>query len=90
MKVKELLTDETKWTKRVFARTAGGFRVSPTNKDATCWCLLGAIERCYPGSQYCAIRDKVIGFLQYPISLWNDSPNRTFKDVKNLVTELDI
>ena len=48
MKVKELLADESKWTRSVLARNRGGYACSPTDPTATCFCLLGAIDRCYP------------------------------------------
>jgi hypothetical protein len=47
MKIKELLTDESKWTQETLAKNENGERVSPTQSDAVCWCLVGAIYKCY-------------------------------------------
>lgn len=90
MKVKNLLSNPDKWTQGEFARTHNGFGVSYSHPDAVRWCLLGAIDVCYPpnerGNIYKRLRDNVetslVGF--------NDNKNTTFEDVKNLVTELDI
>lgn len=48
MKVHELLTDETKWCKGDLARNSRGRTVSPKDDTAVCWCMLGAMLRCYP------------------------------------------
>lgn len=42
---KELIKDESSWTKDWFARTDSGMAVSSMHEDATCFCSLGAIER---------------------------------------------
>lgn len=87
MKIKDLLTDESKWTKNTFARNEEG---SPTIlQQGTCWCLLGGVRFCYLDGQETEtkIRDKLN---VDSIALWNDAPERTFSDVKKLVEELDI
>lgn len=85
MKVKDLLKDESKWTKGCHARDASGEAVSP--RDGCSWCLLGAVDYCYyPNSEIVLkkIRREVGGF----IGIWNDS--HTFEEVRNLIEELDI
>lgn len=42
---KELIKDESSWTKDWFARNDSGLAVSSMHEDATCFCSLGAIER---------------------------------------------
>lgn len=93
MKVKELLSDESKWTKETYARSSDGKPTAWFNQDAQCWCLLGAINLCYGGNSL----DK-LGMIRYALGLeflsnavdWNDHPNRTFSEVKALVEKLDI
>lgn len=43
--VRALLSDEKRWTQHAWARTPSGYEVYPLNPQASCWCLLGAIER---------------------------------------------
>jgi hypothetical protein len=46
--VLDLLRDPSKWTKKVFAKTATGNITYPNVPDAVCWCVMGAIVKCYP------------------------------------------
>jgi hypothetical protein len=43
--VEVLLSDETKWCKGSLARNKWGRPVLPGSRSATCWCLVGAVER---------------------------------------------
>ena len=98
MKVKELFSDESRWTRFRMARTPDGEGCLPDNPDASCWCLLGAIEvcySCYAGSTHFSILyDKIVQDLNLVgdsfILEWNDAPERTFEEVKQLVERLDI
>lgn len=47
MKVKELLSEETKWTKNHYAKNEEGEPVSSLFSEACCWCLKGAVTKCY-------------------------------------------
>jgi len=49
MTIQELLTDETKWTQSAYARLASGEPCSSVHPEAVCWCLIGAVNRCYGG-----------------------------------------
>ena len=42
---KELIKDESSWTKDWFARNDAGVPVRSLHEDAICFCSLGAIER---------------------------------------------
>ena len=87
MKVKELLSDESKWTQGCYARDAFGVSIPFDADAAVCWCLAGAIHRVYgPEPIHLRILRRVNGSL----SEWNDAPDRTFAEVKALVEELDI
>lgn len=92
MKVKELLSDETKWIKGDYARDKSGKTAFPNSLDAACWCLHGAIIHCYYQSiKYSSVERLVRKELQLAsIHKWNDDPKRTFQDVRKLVEKLNI
>ena len=47
-KIRELLSDESRWTRLVYARDANGARVNEHSPLACSWCLLGAVSAvCY-------------------------------------------
>ena len=43
--VRELLSDETKWTTEYYARDAEGGYTHSTSPNAACWCLEGAFNK---------------------------------------------
>lgn len=101
MKVREFLTDESKWTQDSLARDSEGNGLSKSNDPkATSWCLAGAIQYCYGTDwprTYSRVDDYIVGFLsdQYEYEYdnledWNDAESTTFADVKALVEKLDI
>lgn len=90
MKVKELLSDKSKWTTQVFARNAVGEGVDIHDSEACQHCLIGAIRFCYPDNGerhdiYVKVRKKVE---PSTIIMFND--HQGYEAVKALVTELDI
>ncbi len=88
MKVKELLSDESKWTTKAFARTPDGTSVLANHPEACQWCLLGAIYKCYRDNPY-PIYDKIydetngVGAVTF-----ND--RASFQRVRELIEKLDI
>lgn len=95
MKVQDILTDESKWTKGTYARSVLGNRVAFNSKRATKYCLSGAIFRACGFSPKAAekIERKVfkkLGSDCTGITYWNDDPERTFAQVRGLIVELDI
>lgn len=94
MKIKDLLTDECKWTKGHAAIDKNGNETSPTRESAVCWCLSGAIDKCYGSGnsdELLRVVIKIIEKIQTNyILVWNDHKKRTFKDIKQLLEELDI
>lgn len=98
MKIKELLSDRSKWTKGYSALDTVGWIVTPNSPDAVCWCLYGAIRVCYPDfSDLTKVGTKLNDTIQHKIGnksityiIWQDQPERTFEEVKALVEELDI
>jgi Fe-S-cluster formation regulator IscX/YfhJ len=47
MKVRDLLTDSSKWTQGALARDASGEPCRPNGDIARQWCILGALTRIY-------------------------------------------
>ena len=47
MKVIELLSDESKWTKGSYALDTNHESVGANDINSVCWCLEGAIKKCY-------------------------------------------
>jgi hypothetical protein len=96
MKIKELLTDESKWIQGSFARDKNGDKVMAWDKSAVSWCLLGAFNMCYPTwKEKDPILDKLIEHFDTiaPSILlisWNDKDGRRFDEVKELLETLDI
>lgn len=102
MKVHELLSDESKWTKGVYARGADGRPLATSDPDATCFCLLGGLRICYPNlDERRAMTDRVKLEIErkYPqvhehesfttsVSKFNDAHD--YQTVYGLVKELDI
>jgi hypothetical protein len=91
MKIFELLTSEDKWTRNQLARTKEGDACHPNCPEASCFCLIGAATRCYPGLERASVHEslrKVIKSL-YPdaaghwdgIPGFNDDPSISFDDV---------
>lgn len=92
MKVRELLSDPSKWMQGKLAINDGSQFTHPAEPNACRWCLLGATVKCYPENEQ---RELVINRLSEALGMdtvvtWNDHPNRTFEDVRKLVEELDI
>jgi hypothetical protein len=48
MKVSQLLSSPARWTRGAAARTSSGDGTSPHDPKACRWCLIGAVQKCYP------------------------------------------
>lgn len=101
MKIKELLSDESKWTKGWVARDSDKTPVNALSEKAVCWCLEGAVRKCYssetilcPTAEYFVKMNELSDAVhkKYAVSVpgFNDDDNTTFEQVKQLVEELDI
>lgn len=92
MKVKELLSDSSKWIQGANARDRNGRKIAPESPYAICWCLFGAIVRCYAycPDQCIKVANHILVEYQMLLPKWNDAPERTFADIKELVERLDI
>jgi len=102
LKVKELFTDESKWTIGSYARDSYGTNVEINHPGVDCWCLMGALMFVYQYEpEYYNNVKKIDEYLRNNkgfkgafspmtnITTWNDTAAK-FQDVKELVEELDI
>jgi len=91
VKIRELLSDESKWTKGASTRDVAGRPVNPLDTAAVCWCLDGAAEKCAVGfNEYRDVMDTLAEKLKPAPYKWNDAKQRSFADVRLLVEKLDI
>lgn len=90
MKIRELLSDESKWTQKHLARDADSNPVIPQDDTAVSFCLMGAMDRCYPHNRDNHRVYRKVAREVEQVGTWNDAPDRTFADVQALVTRLDI
>ncbi len=96
MKIHQLLETPDKWTQGAFARLPDGKAVKSNHPNAVCWCLIGAICKCYDGiGAKTAISDAILAAAAGAVagemlSTWNDHPSRTHAEVLELVKRLDV
>lgn len=91
MKAHELLATPERWTQHFSARTATGLRTGVRDELACCWCMAGAVARCYESAgSYREAVDLIEKRTGERITRWNDWPWRTFEEVRAMLLELDI
>lgn len=92
MKAHELLSSPDKWIKGTLARNKDGQWAGIKDDNASCWCALGAIYKCYGFATKIATAQiiKLTSKLNCNIAPWNDAPGRTYEEVVGLLRELDI
>lgn len=97
MKAHELIADETKWTKGFYALDSMGQRVLAGHKDACCWCMVGAIIKCYPdqgvqNAKLMDVKEYIYGdeYTSRKVHRWNDHDDRKHEDVVYVLKRLDI
>lgn len=96
MKIKELLSSESKWTQGSFAKNTRDENVVAKDPSAVKWCLFGAIDKCYSGTdEFLSITHKTVKEIENitrghlnSITIFNDFA--IFENIKNLVEKLDI
>lgn len=80
--VRELLSDEKRWTRRWYARDAAGVGVGSRDKHAVCWCLVGAMRKSPIGKLHQEVGLDLLRSVVYgPIAGFNDDPKTTHADV---------
>lgn len=97
--VGRLLKTAKQWTQGADARDKqGGEECSPRSPRATCWCLLGAMDRCYrfAGTRHRAAMHRLWAGINrtWPerahVPTWNDKEGRTFAEVRKLLEETGV
>lgn len=91
-----------RWTQWAGARNIAGSEVDACSEEATCWCLLGAIDHCYPPSKQLRIqitleaairrdplfRDRLGGIIE--IDEANDYHKTTIRDIRRVVRKAGV
>ena len=88
-KIREMLSDESRWNKEYYALGSDGKPVNIMNEDACSWCLAGAIHIVCPVSeQYGEVISHLKQFIDGKvISSFNDSPDTTYSDIVGLLNK---
>jgi hypothetical protein len=91
MTLQELFATDGSWTQGAYARTLMDRPIDPTAPAAVRFCLDGALSRCFHGrhAERIAARDRLMDRIGN-IAHWNDAPQRTIADVRQLVAELNL
>jgi hypothetical protein len=99
MKILELLDAPEKWTKKTAARGASGSPLPPDSDQACCWCILGALQKCYPKGPADVEVEVLLKAIEkiFPrtgtlglITRFNDHPDTTFADVRAVLEEANV
>jgi hypothetical protein len=98
-KVKDLLTNESKWTQGAPAREADGGECSVNSPGAVSYCLLGAVYAVCG----CKTRDSRRAIVKLAVAaglpvdipdarliIWNDDGARTFEEVRSVIEKADV
>lgn len=87
--VRELLSQSKHWTQNWYAKDAKGFACAPSDNDAICWCLVGALERIVGDGDHA---NPLLRWLrmelpagEMSVSKWNDKRGRTHAEVLDLL-----
>jgi hypothetical protein len=90
----KVLASETNWVKRAFAKDKDGYTCSTKDNGAVQFCLLGAITRGFmkdgpsrDWDAYHEAEDALRKFINRGITSWNDEPERTFAEVKQVLAD---
>jgi hypothetical protein len=82
VKVRELLSDKSRWTQRTFARDSNGWSTDVDSGNAVSWCLVGAMEKVAGRGNFISIekmRSRVrasvpdLANYGYSLSMFNDT-----------------
>lgn len=99
MTIKELFKDRSSWTQGANAKGPHGEVVAFDDPCAVCWCLNGAIAKCYPGD-HSLVLSKLRNLLNNRGLFWRRPDDRyclvafnddsTYGEVMQLVEEADV
>lgn len=95
MKIHQLLKTRKQWIQGGLSRDKYGHDVSIHSKSAVCWCLYGALMKCYPRVEQYVIARKKLDAADLPggslnFITWNDIKGRKFSEIKELVKSLNV
>ena len=96
MKISDILTDESKWTRGVFARNENDDPVDSLSKEAVKFCLIGAANRaCYESNSSDVrsidrLHQIVVKRGYTSVSMFNDASDVTFSDILEVIKEADV
>jgi hypothetical protein len=91
MKLSTLLRAKKNWCQNADARDSKGNSVGVLNPAAVCFCLSGALNKCYrpAGNRYWKAQSKLRNAVQSigggGIISFNDNAGTTFADIKKVV-----
>jgi hypothetical protein len=93
--VRGLLSNPARWTTKAIARNSEGFTVNVQSKEATCFCLLGAVYRVYGKSEFPTDIPQLATIYKELSKLGHDSltgfnDTTSYEDVIKLVKKLKI
>ena len=97
MKPSELLSDASKWTKGYYARNEHGGLEPARSPVATCFCIFGALLRCYnglPGERTQKVAKIILKRFPERVAHedstlpgFNDHPDTTYEEVISVLKE---
>jgi hypothetical protein len=103
LSLRELFSSKARWTQGADGKDSSGNTLSATNPEAVRWCTGGGLSLVYghDPTLHQKMVQVVLAYLQghvdegespqdVSINGWNDEPNRSFKDIRKLVTEAEV
>ena len=89
MKVSTFLGDESRWCQGAFALDKANNHVFPETPEAVRWCVHGAMEVCaYTGQEKLQLVQAVRALCHESTTAWQDTPERTFAEVHELLLRM--
>lgn len=91
MKVKDFVSS-TNWCQKALCRDVNDNVLDwPFSRNVCKWCLTGMVLYCYIyENKVKEILNKIKERVGNTAHYWNDQPERTWEDIRNLAIELDI
>jgi hypothetical protein len=105
MKAHELLSSSATWCQEALAKDAHGDSVPPFDPEAVQWCALAALQKVYPPAQWEEVIDRVLRALSVSekgirqlsksdkacsLMEWNDRPQSSYWEIREILLEADI
>ncbi len=105
MKAHELLTSSLAWCQESPAEDSNGNKLEAFDPRAVKWCALGAIQKAYPPARWNDVMDTLLRGLSVSegglrqmngsdkacsIMEWNDDPQCSFDEIKEILLSSDV